>query len=108
MEAVTLYSEQPETAKSIVAKFPSESAVSVRESQIAFSDPKAACSIAYIRSNFGWFPESIKRLKTQRLPLQEFTDTTKNASGKLSAGKGEVGESVSIKLKAVLKRNPGS
>jgi hypothetical protein len=53
----------------------------VRESHRAFSDPKA-CSIAYIRSNFGWLPESIKRLETHGLPLQESVDVMKNASDK--------------------------
>jgi hypothetical protein len=47
-----------------VAKFQSESAVSVRESKRAFNDPEVACSIAYIRSNFGWLPEVIKRSET--------------------------------------------
>jgi hypothetical protein len=41
-------SEHFETVKSIVAKFPSESAVLVRESQSAVSDPKVVNSIAYI------------------------------------------------------------
>jgi hypothetical protein len=63
--------------KSIVAKFPSESAVSVRESQSAFRDPEVACSIAYIRSNIFWLPESVKRLETQDLPLQESVDIMK-------------------------------
>jgi hypothetical protein len=93
--------------KSIVAKLPSESAVSLCESQSAFSDPKVAYSIAYIRSNFGWLRESTKRLETQGLPLQGSMDIMKNASEKLSAVKGEAGESVSTKLQAVLKRNPG-
>jgi hypothetical protein len=66
--------------KSIVVKFPTECAVSVRESQSAFSDPKVACSIAYIRSNFGWLPESIKRFETQGPPLQESIVITKNGS----------------------------
>jgi hypothetical protein len=66
--------------KSIVAKFPSESAVSVREFQSAFSDPEVASSIAYIRSNFFWHPEVIKCLETQGLPLQESMDIMKNAS----------------------------
>jgi hypothetical protein len=53
IEAVNFYSEHFETVKTIVTKFPFEPAVSVRESQSAFSDPKGACSIAYIRINFG-------------------------------------------------------
>jgi hypothetical protein len=72
IEEVNFYSERFETVKSIVARSPSESAVSVRESQSAFSDPKMVCSIAYILRNFGSFPESIKRSETQGLPLQEF------------------------------------
>jgi hypothetical protein len=66
-----------------------------------------ACSIAYIRSNFRWLQESIKRLATQGLLLQESMDIIKNASEKLSAVKGEAGESISAELQVVLKRNPG-
>jgi hypothetical protein len=69
MEAVNFYIEHFEIVKSIVAKFPSESAVSLGESEGALSDPKEACSIAYIRNNFGWLPERIKRLETQGLLL---------------------------------------
>jgi hypothetical protein len=79
----------------------------VLESQNAFSDPKVACSIAYIRSKFGWRLESVKRLETQEIPLQESMDTIKNASEKLSAVKEDVGVSVSTKLQAMLKGNPG-
>jgi hypothetical protein len=70
-EADNFYSEHFETVKLIVAKFPSEPVVSVRESQRAFTDPKVACSVAYIRSNFDWFPESIKCLETQGVSLQD-------------------------------------
>jgi hypothetical protein len=65
------------------------------------------CSIAYIRNNIGWRLESVKRLETQGLPLQKSMDTMKNASEKLSFVKDEAGESVSIKLQAIIKRNPG-
>jgi hypothetical protein len=44
IEVVNFYSERFETVKSIVAKFPSESAVLVRESQRAFSDPEVVRS----------------------------------------------------------------
>jgi hypothetical protein len=97
-EAVNFCSEHFETVKSIVAKFPCESAVSMRKSQSAFSDPKVACSIAYIRSNFGLLPEKIKRLETQELPLQKSMDIMKNSCEKLSVVKGEAGEGVSTKL----------
>jgi hypothetical protein len=40
IDAVNFYSEHFETVKSIVVKFPSESAVSVHESNDAFRDPK--------------------------------------------------------------------
>jgi Zn-dependent M32 family carboxypeptidase len=85
--------------KSIVANFPSESAVSVHESQSAFSHPIVACSIAYIQSNFGWLPDSIKHLETLGLPLQESTDIMKNASEKLGVMRGEVGERVSTRCR---------
>jgi hypothetical protein len=51
-----------------------------------------ACSIAYIRSNFGWLPESIqvKRLETQGLPLQESMDIMKNVSEKFGLVKGRL------------------
>jgi hypothetical protein len=91
--------------KSTVATFPYKSPVSVRESLSAFSDLKVDCSIVYIRSNFGGLPASIKRLGTQGLPLQESIEIMRNASEKLSAVKGEAGESVSTKFQAVLKIN---
>jgi hypothetical protein len=59
IEAVNFYSEHSETAKSIVAKFPSESAVLLCESQSTFSDPEVACSISYILRHFDWLPECI-------------------------------------------------
>jgi hypothetical protein len=76
-EAINFYSEHFESVKSIVAKFPTASAVSVRESQSAFSDQEMACSIAYIRSNFGLLLEKIKRLETQGLPLRKSMDIMK-------------------------------
>jgi hypothetical protein len=107
IEAGNFYNEHFETAKSIVAQFPSESALSMCEPQSAFRDPKVAYSVVYIRSNFGWLPESIKRLETQGFALQESMNIMKNASEKLSVMKGESGESVSTKFQVVLKRNPG-
>jgi hypothetical protein len=107
IEAVNFCKEHFETVKSVVAKFPSESAVSVRESQRAFSYPRVPCSVDYIRNNFGWLPENIKHLETQGLPLQEFMDVYKNASENLSVMKGEPGEIVSTKFQATLERNPG-
>jgi hypothetical protein len=89
--------------KSIAAKFPSESAVLVHEFQSTLSDPKVACSTAYIQSNFGWLPECVKRLETQGHHLQKSMDITKNVSEKLSVVKGEAGESVSTKLQIVPK-----
>jgi hypothetical protein len=80
--------------KSIEAKFPSESAVSVCGSQCAFGGSKVACSVAHIRRNFGWLPDSIKHLESQGLSLQESMDVIKNSSGMLSVVKGEAGENV--------------
>jgi hypothetical protein len=87
IETVNFCSEHFKTVKSVVTKFPFESAVLVHESQSAFSDPKVACSNAYIQNNLGWLPENIKRLETQGLPLQISTDIMKNASENLSVVK---------------------
>jgi hypothetical protein len=106
-EAVNFYSEQFETVKSIVARFPSQSVVLMRKSQSAFRDPKVACSTAYIRSNFGWLPDSTKRLGTQRFPTQESMDIMKNGSEELKAVDKEADESACTNLQVVLKRNPG-
>jgi hypothetical protein len=56
-------------AKLIVAKFPSKSVVSVRDSQNAFSDTKVTFSIAYSRSSFSWLPDRIEHLENLELPL---------------------------------------
>jgi hypothetical protein len=63
--------------------------------------------MAYIHSNFGWIPDSIKKLETTGLSLQESMDILENAEVKLSAVRGETGEKVYRKFQAVLKRNPG-
>jgi hypothetical protein len=78
----------------------------MHESQNAFSDPKVACPAAYIRSNFGLFSESIKRLETHGIPLQGSMDIMENSCEKLSVVKREVCESVSTKLQAVLNKMP--
>jgi hypothetical protein len=51
-EAVTFYSEHFEAVKSVVAKFPSESAVRILE---CIQQSKTGCSAAYIPSNSGGF-----------------------------------------------------
>jgi hypothetical protein len=48
--------------------------------------------------NFGWLPESMKCLETQRLPLQESMEVMKNAHEKHNADIWESGESVSTNL----------
>jgi hypothetical protein len=65
--------------KSVVATFHVESAVAVRESQTAFSEPEIACSMAYVRSNFDWIPDNIKKLETTGLPLQESMGILENS-----------------------------
>jgi hypothetical protein len=102
IKAVNFYSEHIETVKSIVDKFPSESAVLVRE----FSNPKVVCSIAYIRSNFDWLPEKVKCLETQGLPLQESMGMMKNASEKITVVKGEAGEKCVHQVAGGVKKKP--
>jgi hypothetical protein len=101
IEAVNFYSEHFETAKSVIAKLPCESALSAHGSQSAFSNPKVCCLFSYIRSSFGWLPEGINHLEMQWLPLQESMDIMKNEIEKLSVVKGEADESVSPKLQVV-------
>jgi hypothetical protein len=104
---VNFYNEQFNVVKSVAATFHVESAVAVRESQTAFSEPEIVCSMAYVLSNFGWIPDSIKKLETTGLSLQESMDILENAEVKLSAIRGETGDKDYRKFQAVLKRNPG-
>jgi hypothetical protein len=106
IQAVNFYNEYFDVVKSVVATFHSESAVAVREFQTAFSEPEIACSMANVRSRFGWIPDSIKKLETTGLSLQESMDILENAEVKLSAVQGETGKKVYRKFQAVLKRNP--
>jgi hypothetical protein len=107
IQAVNLYNEHFDVVKSVFATFLPESAVAVRETQTAFNEPEKACSMIYVRSNFGWIPESIKKLETTGLSLQESMGILENAEVKLCAVRGEIGEKAYRKFKAVLKRNPG-
>jgi hypothetical protein len=43
---------------------------------------EVTCSVAYIRENFGWLPEGIKRLETRGLAVEESVDMMKNAGEK--------------------------
>jgi hypothetical protein len=106
-QAVNFYNEHFDVVKSVVATFHAESAVAVRESQTAFSEPEIACSMAYFRSNFDWIPDSIKTLETTGLSLHECMGILGNAEVKLSVVRGETGEKGYRKFQAVLKRNPG-
>jgi hypothetical protein len=82
-------------------------AIAVHESQTAFSEPKIACSMAYVRSNFAFIPYSIKKWETTGISLQESMDILENAEVKLNAVQRETGEKVYRKFQAVLKMNPG-
>jgi hypothetical protein len=84
-----------------------QSAVAVRKPQTAFREPEIACSTAYVRSNIGWIPDSIKKLETTGLSLQESMGFLENAEVKLSAVRGKIGEKDYRKFQAVSKRNPG-
>jgi hypothetical protein len=102
IQAVNFYNKHFDVVKSVVATFHAESAVAVRESQTAFSEPKIACSMAYVRSNFAWIPDSNKKLETTGHFLQESIDILENEDT-LSAVRGETGEKVYRKFQAVFK-----
>jgi hypothetical protein len=77
--AVNFYKKHFDVMKSVVATFHAESSVAVHEYQTAFSEPKIACSMAYVRSDFGWIADSIKKLETTGLYLQESMGILENA-----------------------------
>lgn len=107
IEAVNFYSDNFEAVKSVVETLSPDSAVSVSESLSAFNNSKVICSVSYIKTHFGWLPDSIKKLETAGLTLQEAIGIVEEAVNKLNAVQGEVGDKVSTKLNAVLNRNPG-
>jgi hypothetical protein len=85
IQAVNFYNEHFDVVKSVVATFHAESAVAVRKPQTAFSEPKIACSMAYVHSNFCRIPDSIKKLETTGLSLQESMDILENAEVKVKS-----------------------
>jgi hypothetical protein len=107
IQAVNFYNKHFDVLKSFVTTFHAESAVAVRESQTALIETKVASSMAYVRSNFGWILESIKKSETTGISLQESMGILENAEVKLSAVRGETGEKDYRKFQAILKRNPG-
>jgi hypothetical protein len=84
-QAVNFYNKHFDVVKSVVATFHAESAIAGHESQTAFSEREIACSVAYVRSNFGWIPDSIKKLETTGLSVQESMGILENAEVKLNA-----------------------
>ncbi|KAJ4427020.1 hypothetical protein ANN_26819 [Periplaneta americana] len=83
-----------------------KSAVSVRETQSAFSDSKVQCQLAYIQSNFGFIADSIIKLETRGMPLKTSLDIVEDVKSKLSAVEGIVGIGVMKKFVSVMGRDP--
>lgn len=107
LDAVSFYSEHFHGVKSVIDSFPPESAVSVREAQTAFNEPKIECALACIQNNFTFIATSIKKLETVGLTLQVALGVIEECKATLSDVRGDIGQKVVNKLEAVLARNPG-
>mgnify|MGYP000462808231 CR=1 FL=1 len=107
IQAVIFYSKHFEAVKSVMEHFSSDPAVSVSESLSAFNSSKVLSSVSYIASHFSWLPDSINKLETSGMPLQEAMGIMEDAVQKVSVVPGEVGGVVSTKLQSVLNKNPG-
>jgi hypothetical protein len=80
VQAVNLHSEQSETVKLIiVAKFPCEAAVSVHESQSAFSNPKVPFNCPY-RKQFRLVSEEYKTFRISGISSAGIYGHNENAS----------------------------
>ena len=107
IEAVIFYSKNFEAVKSVMENFSSDPAVCVSESLLAFNSDKVLLSVSYIASHFSWLPNSIKKLETSGMVLQEAVKIMEDAVQKVSVVPGEVGSVVSTKMQSVLNKNPG-
>ncbi|KAJ8884023.1 hypothetical protein PR048_015880 [Dryococelus australis] len=107
LEAVSFYSEHFQGIKSVVKLFPGELAVSVREVQIEFNEPKIECAMAYIQNNFSFIAASIRKLETVGLSLRIVFDVVEECKGKLSDVRGDIRPKVLNEFEAVLAINPG-
>lgn len=71
LEAVLFYSENFDGVKKVVSDFDSVDSMAVRQCKEAFEDSSIKKSIAIISTHFSYIPESIKRLETRGLTLNE-------------------------------------
>ena len=77
------------------------------DSALTTKNSKVFSSVSYIANHFSWLPDSIKKLETSCMPLQEAVGIMEDAVQVVSVVPGEVGGVVSTKLQSLLNNNPG-
>lgn len=107
IRAALYYCEHLEIIKSIVDALDKEDAISIAKSQKYFSEASLAANLVFIKSHFGFLPDTITSLEAKNILLSHAIDAVKNVNLKLSQVPGPIGKIVKEKMNDVLKKNIG-
>jgi len=107
IRAAVYYCEHLEIIKSIVDSLDKEDAISIENSQKYFSEASLAANLVFIKSHFGFLPDTIASLEAKNILLSHTIDVMQNVSLKLSQVPGPIGKIVKEKMNDVLKKNIG-
>lgn len=86
--------EHLEIIESLVDSYDKEDAISIANSQKYFSEASLAANLVFIKSHFGFLPDTITSLEAKNIILSHAIDTMENVNLKLSQVSGPIGEIV--------------
>jgi len=107
IRAAAYYCEHLEVLKSIIDSMDKEDTVSIANSQKYFSDVSLAANLIFIKSHFGFLPDTTTSLDAKNTPLFHAINVMQNVNLKLSQVPGPIGRIVQEKIDDVLKKNIG-
>lgn len=107
IEAVLFYNEHFEAIQGVVNDFDSAESRAICESQTAFNDSTIKKNIAVICTNFSHIPESIKKLETHGLALNESIQTMNKIRYLNSTLPSTLPHKLKEKFENILNNNPG-
>lgn len=107
LNAAIYYCENIDQIRSIVKQLNPDDAISIQMAQDVLADKSLDANLIYIKSNFGFLPETIKCLEKSGVPLNDAITLIENTKISLQKCNGQKGKSVYEKFKKILSKNEG-
>lgn len=91
IRAVSYYCEYFKEIKNFILELNPGDAISIKEIQKILDDPSLETNLAFIRTNYGYLPDTIEKLEKQKLPLATSIEIVRKFCEKLSSVSRETG-----------------